>query len=63
MSFEPTRRCSGCGEDKYVIGFYKNRCEDCYKVRRKAYTDLVGYQHREKVTPRFTCCNAPRAVR
>lgn len=47
MSYEPTKRCSGCGEDKYVVGFYKNRCEDCYKARRKAYTGSVGYQHRE----------------
>lgn len=45
--FEPTKRCSGCGEQKYVVGFYKNRCEDCYKTRRKAYTDSVGYQHHE----------------
>lgn len=39
MSFEPTKRCSGCGEDKYVFDFdlRSGRCDDCHRAYHRAW--------------------------
>lgn len=37
MSYEPTKRCYKCGEQKYEITFRGGQCEDCYVAYHRAW--------------------------